>query len=179
MRKLIYIRVMHSSSETRFGFSDPERDRQVEILWELIKKEVQKLNLDYKKVKIYQDSFCFHDDFENLKMMAAKGSRNLRFVLKLIRNCATLIETENPELITLVSLSRGNKEEIVKLREPRDRYMARRIRKTLKNGETGILITGANHDVGDYLPKDIKVLYLRQPEEFLVELLKKERAQSV
>lgn len=181
MRKLIYIRVIHSSSETCFRFSDPERDRQVVNLWKLIEKDFRKFRLNYKKVKIYQDSFCSYDNFERLKITAARGSRNLRFILQLIKKGAVLIETENQDLIDLMYLTRGNKEEIAKLREPRDRYMARRIAKTLKNGETGILITGANHNVEDYLPKDVQVRYFRRPEEFLAKILAKflEKAQSV
>lgn len=176
MRKLIYIRVMHSSSETHFGYSDPERDRQVTNLWKLIEEDFQKIRLNYKKVKIYQDSFCSYENFETSKMIADRGSKNLNFVFKLIKKGAILIETENQDLIDLMYLTRGNKEEIVKLREPRDRYMARRIVKTLKKGEIGILIIGASHDVENYLPKDIKVLYLRRPKEFLAKLLEKEKA---
>lgn len=176
MRKLIYIRVMHSSSETCFGYSDPERDRQIANLWKFIEKDFQKIRLNYKKIKIYQDSFCSYDNFEAWKMIADRGSRNLDFVFKLIKKGATLIETENQDLIDLMYLTRGNKKEIVKLRGPRDRYIAKRIAKTLENGEIGILIVGASHDVEDYLPKDIKILYLRRPEEFLAKLLEKEKA---
>ena len=42
----------------------------------------------------------------------------------------------------------------------RDRFIAKRIDKTLNNGWVGICFIGAEHRVDKYLPKDVKVYYL-------------------
>lgn len=42
--------------------------------------------------------------------------------------------------------------------ESRDKYIADRINKTLKDGETGLLLIGAAHEVEPYLDKNIEVI---------------------
>ncbi len=41
----------------------------------------------------------------------------------------------------------------------RDRYIADRINGTLRAGETGILFLGMLHSLGNWLDKDIRVIY--------------------
>jgi len=43
--------------------------------------------------------------------------------------------------------------------EQRDRFIARRINETLKEGETGILFLGMLHSVERHLSQDIQVIY--------------------
>ena len=42
----------------------------------------------------------------------------------------------------------------------RDRYIARRINETLREGETGLLFMGAIHRTSEMLPPDIRISYL-------------------
>jgi hypothetical protein len=44
--------------------------------------------------------------------------------------------------------------------QKRDSYIAQRIDKTLREGETGLLFIGITHRVNEKLPKDIKIEYV-------------------
>lgn len=57
----------------------------------------------------------------------------------------------------LVGRSRSMREEIIRLANERDTFVAHRIAATLQEGEVGILFMGAYHDVVSKLPPDIQV----------------------
>jgi hypothetical protein len=48
-----------------------------------------------------------------------------------------------------------------RLLRQRDDYIAKRIRDTLSEGETGILFIGAYHDIPSRLPEDIQLVQVR------------------
>ncbi len=49
--------------------------------------------------------------------------------------------------------------------EKRDRFIAKTIGETLRNGETGVLFIGAFHDVTPYLAEDIHVEEVKNPQK--------------
>ncbi len=49
-----------------------------------------------------------------------------------------------------------------RLTEERDKFIARTIDETLRQGETAVLFIGAYHNVRPYLPKDVAVEYLKE-----------------
>lgn len=67
-----------------------------------------------------------------------------------------LEEMSEEQFGQLVRRVSGAREEILRLREPRDIFIARRIDETLQAGEVGILFMGVLHDVASKLPPDIQ-----------------------
>ena len=52
-----------------------------------------------------------------------------------------------------------------KLTKERDKFVAKTIDETLKEGETGVLFMGSYHNIFPYLPKDIVVKQLKNREK--------------
>ena len=155
-----------------------ERIKAVDEMWKGIANRFRKLDVDHSNVRIYQDGLplCGRE-MDIVRDVAAQGSQNHRLVLSLVKRGASLEGTEDIQLLLeeyhyiqaitrehepaekrrkAKSLSMKRK---ILLRQ-RDRFIARRIDKTLKEGETGILFAGMAHRVDKYLPKDINVSYL-------------------
>jgi hypothetical protein len=104
----------------------------------------------------------------------SQGSKNFEIIGKLLERGAVLVKTEDPVLvkqeyayIAKIAHSKSPKEKEVwalrykvaqgRLLRQRDDYIARRIKETLHEGETGVLFVGASHDVLSKLPQDIEV----------------------
>jgi len=190
MRRLILVRIVHSQEDMgsagegllkesmeRLGKEGwEENQRRIERFWRELVEAVDKLELDYSRVRVYQDGLPAGGEL-GMKIVnetAARGSQNYRLVKKLIEKGAVLEATESPELllkeyrhIKLIAgaLTREEREEAklqyekakTLLIEERDLYIARRIQETLNEGETGILFIGATHQVASRLPGDIEV----------------------
>jgi hypothetical protein len=52
-----------------------------------------------------------------------------------------------------------------KLTKERDKFVAKKINETLKEGETGVLFIGSFHDVLSHLPRDIAVQQVKEREK--------------
>jgi hypothetical protein len=189
MRRLIYIPIIHTEADMgsiakglkkeftrKHGRGKwKEHVRAVDDMWDGIKRKIEGLKLDYKKVRIYQDGLPLSGrEMDIVEEVAAKGSKNYQIVRDLVNQGAHLEGTEDINLLLeeykYVKEVTGitnpiQKEEVIKklrgmadaLLVKRGRFIAQRIDKTLKEGETGILFMGIKHEVDKYLPKDIKV----------------------
>jgi len=146
--------------------------------WHLIRVELDGLHLNYRRVNLYQDGLpVCGKELEIVEETAAKGSENHRLLMELVARGATLIGTEDPNLLLeeyravkagLAARpdrhpSAGNvggpasSEEIL---ARRDAYIGRQIAETLLPGRTGILFLGMMHRVQLYLPADILIVRL-------------------
>jgi hypothetical protein len=154
------------------------RVRAVEQIWMEIERVIRGLKLPYGQVRLYQDGLPVCGREEALVAeLARAGSRNHQILLDLMARGATLMGTEAWELLkeeyqlaqeSLASQSGAGSPAPPAARsapagesilEQRDRFIARRINETLKEGETGILFLGMLHSVERHLSQDIQVIY--------------------
>ena len=147
-------------------------------MWLGIRRKMFASELDYKNTKVYQDGLPVCDkELAIASDLAEAGNENYKIILELIKRGAKLLGTEYPGLLleeynyikdlakidNLEEKEKAIKEYEKKARdilERRDQYIADRIAKTLKDGETGILFIGMRHQVDEKLPEDIEVSYL-------------------
>lgn len=139
----------------------------VEQFWDRLERKLESLDLDYSTAHIYQDGFPTGIDGQKMvKDLVARGSRNYTVVQSCIRRGATLEGTEDPVLIREEYdrlKNPGGKDRVIPndLLKERDRFIADRIDETLPADEMGIVFIGAKHDVGRFLPGDIRVTTIR------------------
>lgn len=190
MRKLILIRIVHTTTDmgsmgeglVKEGMAKVGREKwlenqkKIEKFWDDLEKEIDGLDLDYRKTRIYQDGLPCGGELglRIVRETADKGSRNYRIVRKLIERGAAVEATESPEMlrkeyehIKAIVTAAGEKEkaeaagkyELVKdeLIRERDAFIANAINATLKNNEAGLLFIGAAHNVIPLLATDIEV----------------------
>jgi len=152
--------------------------RAVEQIWMEIERVLRNLKLPYGQVRLYQDGLpvCGREE-AIVAELAGAGSRNHRILVDLMARGATLMGTEAWELLkeeyrlaqeSLASQGGAATPAPSAVRSPtagesileqRDRFIARRINETLKEGETGILFLGMLHSVERHLSQDIQVIY--------------------
>ncbi|MFH1337586.1 MAG: hypothetical protein ABIH55_01790 [Nanoarchaeota archaeon] len=191
MRELILVPIVHSLADMgsmsrgleeisiqKLGKERWERNViMIEKFWNEVELALDKLKLDYSKIRVYQDGLpCTREDLilKIINQTAEKGSRNYKIIKKLMERGAKIEGTESPELLLeefnsiKAFAEAGSKEEKEKalkrfektkneLMEKRDEFIAKRIDTTLKSGETGILFIGAHHDVKQKLANDINL----------------------
>ena len=185
-RRLILIPIVHTATDlgtlaepvkahyvANFGPDVWEkRERLVEALWDEIVQKVKTLQLDYRRVRIYQDGLPVCEQEQKIvQELAAAGSRNHQLILELVRSGATLMGTEDPLLLIqeyrmhreqLGSQEGAEKkrspavQEVADLFEARDRFIAQRIAETLQEDETGLVFLGASHRLDRALLGDIQ-----------------------
>jgi hypothetical protein len=190
MRKLILIPIIHTSvdlgslSESvkahylkRFGPAAwNRREEIVTKLWDDILEKINALDIDYKKVRIYQDGLpvCGFEQ-QIVRELAKAGSSNHQFISELVGKGAELMGTEDPQLlIQEYQLHQHEKdkslpnqeinEQAARLLEDRDRFIAKRIDETLQDEETGFLFLGAAHRLDMSNSIDIRVENLFHPD---------------
>jgi hypothetical protein len=131
--------------------------------------------------KIFQDGMIADGDVGlNIIHEGEKaGSKNHQLVSKLLHRGAILMKTEDFNLVKkerdrLLKMIRAKTtaEKIFglflykltkkTLLKQRDEYIAQRIDRALKEGETGILFIGAYHHVKPRLPRDIKIKEIKE-----------------
>ncbi len=190
MRKLFVIRIVHTPADMgsmsegliKEGIAKIgkekwlENQRKIEKFWEEVDTEIDTLNLDYSRTRIYQDGLPFSGEL-GLKIVretADKGSKNYQIIRKLIDRGATIEATESLDLLKkeydhikafVTAKTAEEKSAAIQLydqikytlMQERDAYIAKAIDATLKDGETGILFIGAAHNVIPGLAKDIEV----------------------
>ena len=148
-------------------------------IWDTIEKAMDSLQLDYRKARLYQDGLpvCGLEE-KIVRDLAAQGGANYRILLRLMERGAILEGTEDPDLLRteyeLIMRSApgapakevvgkpkdAGAEQFQELLVQRDRFIARRIDKTLRPGEIGILFLGALHHAVERLPNTIRVTSL-------------------
>jgi len=170
-RKLYIIPIIHNTADLG-SFGSKVRSRRdaassplIDDLWQQIHEHLLALDLNYSNLRLYQDSLP-HCGFEItiVKDLASRGSANFRILCDLVEKGATLMGTESPDLL-LQELNYAKypettqPEQLAKLAIERDRYIAKRIDQTLKEGEEGLLLIGMLHEVRTHLPASIEVNY--------------------
>ena len=147
----------------------------IEDFWQGIRNKAFDLSLDYPNTRLYQDGLpVCGKEMAIIEELVKMGSRNHQILMELIQLGAKLEGTEDPKLLLeeyayLKNASADLDKPEVKRRyqrlaksilQKRDSYIAQRIDKTLREGETGLLFIGIAHRVNEKLPKDIGIDYL-------------------
>jgi len=156
-------------------------DEHIEVInsmWQGIRQKIFDLGLDYNKTKVYQDGLpVCNKELAIASDLAQAGNENFKIIFELVQRGAKLVGTEEPGLLLeeysyIKAVTKiDNLEEKGKavknyekialdLLKRRDEYIAKRISKTLMEGETGILFIGMKHRVDEKLSRDIEVSYL-------------------
>jgi hypothetical protein len=178
MRKLFYISIIHTPDD--LGSYSAEVKRQytaiygiskwyehiniVENFWEYLREALLALPVDYKNVKLYQDSLPVCGlEIEIVEHLAQNGNINYQILLELVKKGATVMGSEEPKLL-IEERNRITENKVAQtniyddLMERRDSYIAQRINTSLNDGEVGLLFIGALHKVAEKLPNDIQVV---------------------
>ena len=133
-------------------------------------------SVDACNLKIYQDGLPTEGKLGRkvIEEAAKRGSKNHQIILNLIRDGAEIRKTEDVSLleeeykyVTGLAQSESAAEKTTasvnyKLRKnhltkERDKFVAKTINETLKEGEVGLLFMGSYHDILPHLAKDIMV----------------------
>ena len=173
-----------------FGEEFWKRHREtISGFWDVISDYFDYIDMDTrnrKKMKIYQDGMIAEREVgqkiveEGIK----SGSKNYELVLRLLKRGAILVKTEEfkmvkEELDRLLAITKSKstskkliafiKYRLIKNRllKKRDEYISKRIDKTLKDDEIGILFLGAYHNIKKRLPKDIQIIELKDRERVM------------
>jgi hypothetical protein len=151
--------------------------KDVHEFWTKVQEVIENLGLAWEHVRLYQDGLpnCGRE-VEIVNTMAKSGSFNHQLLLKLMERGAQIIGTESPELLIQeyelarqllaqgVSVQNGKSAECVernrRILDMRDRYIAERIGRTLRQGETGLIFLGMLHSLKGRLRGDIRVTQL-------------------
>lgn len=189
-RTLIYIPIIHTPEDmgafnqsitqatlVKVGRPGLQRkSRAIDAAWTKIEATVRALDLDYSKVRLYQDALpvCGREA-DIVAAMAQAGSRNHQLLQELMDKGAILMGTESGELLreeyqlaqasltgkptTRASVLARRRAQGEDLLQRRDRFIAQRINETLQPGETGILYLGMLHAVEKHLAPDLKIVY--------------------
>ena len=172
-------KVRRAHIERRGDKAWEESRRVIAELWQVIEGAVDRLHLDCRKARLYQDGLPLCGLEERIvRDLAAHGIANYRILLKLMERGATLEGTEDPgllrtehELIMKTGPDAGDAGGLPEgaraaqfrdLLDHRDRFIARRIDATLRRGEIGILFLGALHRAVEKLPHSVQVVSLSQ-----------------
>ena len=191
MRTLIYIPIIHTQADMgalagairrlsieKLGHREWERSvKAIDQLWTIIHETIEKLDLPYPQVRLYQDGLpnCGRE-VQIVTDLANAGSPNHQLLLYLMEKGATLMGTESADLLLeeyqlvqqiLGAQGLGEAERVQarqeslshSLLERRDRYISERINETLREGETGILFLGMLHSLEEKIAKDIQIHY--------------------
>jgi hypothetical protein len=188
-RRLIDVPILHSPADMgtmakgleaalveRFGRR--HWDEYLALLdgfWQVVRTELEQLGLDYHSVDLYQDGLpACGRELAIVAKAATRGSENHQLLLDLVARGATLMGTEDPNLLleehhNVASALRHDAGEASAAEQAghpsrhdetlakRDAYIGRRIGETLRPGRTGILFLGMMHNVEPFLPADIVV----------------------
>ncbi len=150
----------------------------IDLFWDSIENYFSELNV--ADFKIFQDGFVADGETGEkfVNEVAASGSRNYALVRDLISRGAKVMKTEELSLVkreTICISELAKSKNLIKkffaylryklskgnLLKERDKFIAKTINESLKEGETAILFLGAFHDVVPKLAKDIKIIRLK------------------
>lgn len=167
---------LDETAETELGREAWQKHKEaVSRFWDYIGQYFK--YLDVKGFKIYQDGMVA-DGADGLRIIEEgvnKGSKNYKIIGKLVERGAILMKTEDLALvkeeyshIAKIAHAKSRREKEVwalryklaqsKLLKQRDDFIAKIIKDTLGEGETGILFIGARHEVLPKLPKGIEIV---------------------
>ena len=141
-------------------------------------------SVDVFGMKIYQDGMIAEGEVGQMIVQegAKSGSKNYELVSELLKRGAILVKTEDFKLVKkerdrLIAITQAKSlpEKLIafmkykvtknRLLNKRDEYIAGRVGETLNQDETGIIFIGAYHNVKDRLPKDIRIMEIKNIEK--------------
>ena len=162
-----------------------KHQQQVAAFWRRLRAELMErvekelAGAGWEKLRIYQDGMPAGGETARriVEEVAEKGSLNYQMLRELLKRGASLEKTEHAGLLreeygmirqivaAAGAVEREQARRIYRRRSEallaqRDRFIAKRIDQTLKEGELGLLFVGASHRVRSYLPRDIEVISL-------------------
>lgn len=167
---------LDETAKTELGQEEWQRHKEaISIFWDRIARYFDAL--DVEGFKIYQDGMVA-DGVDELRIIEEgnrQGSKNYKILGNLVERGAILMRTEDLALvkqeytrIAKIARAKSPKEKEAwalryklaqdKLLKQRDDFIAKRIKETLEEGETGILFIGAKHKVLPRLPDDIEIV---------------------
>ena len=187
MRRLIHIPIIHTSADlgSLSGFvqahyarvcgktSWSQREDVVQALWTDIRANLDALNLDARKTRIYQDGLpiCGFEE-KIVRELAKAGSSNHQLILRWLDQGAVLMGTEDSQLLieeyemqkrrltqegSKNATSEEQEKHMDRVLKARDSFIAERIAATLQEGEVGLLFLGALHRLDALQSTDIRV----------------------
>ena len=115
MRKLVYVRIVHTAADmgslgeelilvaiSKIGKEKWEENQKlIEKFWDELEMEIFQLNLDLEHTRIYQDGLpCEGEMGMKIVLNTAKlGSKNYQIIKKIVAKGAKIVATENLELL--------------------------------------------------------------------------------
>ena len=157
-----------------------EQEKSVKEMWDGIYEKIQKTNISYRSMRIYQDAMpvCGREK-EIAEKLAGKASRNHQLILELLKKGANLEGTEDPDLLireydnlnqltSKASVSTQSykdslneyKDKSMKLMKYRAAFIAKSIKSTLKEDETPLVFMGVRHELEKLLQPDFIINYI-------------------
>ena len=186
---LLYVPVLHthresedivfslkaSGGDTHADTSGDEYDKSVKDMWKGIYSRLQETGIAFSSVRIYQDSLpvCGMEK-DVASKLAEKGSLNYQLILDLLNKGARIEGTEDQQLLikeydclTRCIVSVHDRAaalerywaESAELMKQRDKFIAGRIKSTLKDGEVPLVFMGVRHGLGELLKDDFIIAY--------------------
>lgn len=179
-RRLIWVPIIHTPEDMgrlkgavraahargRAGRSGWEAyARAAADFWREARRLVERLPVDFAKVRLYQDALpaCGYEE-KIVRELAHAGGANYRLLVDLMARGATLTGTESPQfLVREYELARegltgkapaDHAERAAALLEARDRFIAGRIDETLGPDEIGLIFLGRAHSLEGRWPGD-------------------------
>lgn len=191
MRRLIFAPIIHTSADfgtladsmrlrglAEFGEEVWKRHQGIiEAYWNILKEYFQNLNAD--GIKIYQDGLIANGEAGKkiVEDSISKGSENYIIIKDMVERGAQLVKTEDffivkkehDHIVALLHAKGLRKWKAYfiyrlakrKILAKRDAFIAQRVNQTLGEGETGVLLLGAYHNVLPLLSKDIEIIPLK------------------
>ena len=189
LRQLIWVPILHTQADLgslsesvqqafvqKLGQAEWDfHQRRIEGMWDEIRRLIGLMNLEYSKVRLYQDGLPVCGQEEKIvRDLAKAGSRNHRLLLEMMEKGALLTGTESPQLLveeyelarkTLQGVGSGGRSARIaraqhvlgkRLLERRDAFIAERINQTLEPGFTGQVYLGQLHNLAGTLAPDIQ-----------------------
>ena len=164
-----------------------EHRKTISGFWDAILHYFDFIDMDTRNkrnMKIYQDGMIAEREVAQriIEEGIKSGSKNYELVLRLVNQGAVLVKTEEfklvkEELDRLLAITKAKstskklfafiKYKFIKnkLLKKRDEFISKRIDKTLKDDEVGILFLGAYHNIKNKLSADIQIIELKDREK--------------
>jgi len=159
-----------------------EHIKTVEGFWDVVSHYFD--SIDVSGMKIYQDGMVAGGEVGQkiVEEGAKSGSKNYELVSELLKRGAILVKTEDFKLVKkerdrLIAITQVKSlpEKLIafmkykvtknRLLNKRDEFIARRIEETLNQDGTGIIFIGAFHNIKERLPKDVRIMEIKDTEK--------------
>lgn len=156
--------------------------KNVDEFWDVISFYFD--SIDVRGMRIYQDGMVSEGEVGEkiVEEIIRSGSKNYELISRLLKRGAALNKTEDFNLVKeerdrllAIILAKSTTRKLIafikyrliknRLLDERDKFIAKRINETLNIGEKGILFIGAFHNVKKWLPKDIQIKEIKDPDK--------------